>query len=592
LAEDFTSDAAQMTFLVTILPLLVVPALGDRDRVLLQTSAGARRVLLQSEDAATDAYYVTRMGDRFLNLLAKHQTHVDQSGTAEQDRLETAILHAASPLDKALLETTARVNEENRLEAESALSEMRNFVTTLKQAMGAVGSASSCQDLTCGDHAYCTASSSLGAKCLCKDGYQGNGYICKTAMQFAAHPLMQMQQGQVPPRIADIHVSTLQGDTIVAVYRDISNSHKGYALLGHATPNSMHWKSPVLFSDNSKAFNPVIVQLQTADNRKGGIAIAFRSANRGGDGVLLGGRIDPMTGKVTIGSPKVFAQHQAQAMAMLPLSDSRVAVIFAEHILHGSADQPLGGAMYGASLLAQVHSDGASPEIIGKDRFASGPVARLSATLLSPSLLAIAYRLGGTESDTEQAEAACIAGQVHRHRVVFNSPAVLLEPERANIWSRSLTRIGDNLLSYTYHSGNEKVTKQAILQADPKTHRLEVIQVPNVLATGFAPVVSSVALVPPNDLELQKTSLLEHGHQQTARLLTYIGHDGAKPAHVQLCGISSSRIPSGCKELAWAGQDPASMSGAAVSDGRFVFVFTDAGGNAFYQFAGLMDPFV
>ena len=34
-------------------------------------------------------------------------------------------------------------------------------------------------------------------------------------------------------------------------------------------------------------------------------------------------------------------------------------------------------------------------------------------------------------------------------------------------------------------------------------------------------------------------------------------------------GIPSSGVPAGCKDLAWAGKDPASMSGAAVSDGRF-----------------------
>merc|ERR1719453_782953 len=159
--------------------------------------------------------------------------------------------------------------------------------------MGSVGSAARCQDLTCGLHAYCAVEKSLGAVCRCKDGYQGNGFICKTPTQFAIHSLLETQSGQAKQRLADIHVSTLKGDTIVAAYRDISDGNKGYLLLGHATPESMRWHPPVLFSHQSQAFDPVVVQLQEGAHSKGGIAIAFRDADRGGDGFLLGGRIDP-----------------------------------------------------------------------------------------------------------------------------------------------------------------------------------------------------------------------------------------------------------------------------------------------------------
>jgi hypothetical protein len=382
------------------------------------------------------------------------------------------------------------------------------------------------------------------------------------------------------------------------VYRDISNAHKGYALLGHATAGSMRWHPPVLFSNQSQAFDPVVVQLQEGSDRRGGIAISFRDANRGGDGILVGGRIDPMTGKVILGTPRAFARNQAQAMVMLPLSDSRVAVVFAEHIVNDRVGQLRGGAMYGATLLAQVHSDGRPPEVINKDRFASGPVARLSATALSPTLLAIAYRLGGVDAGMDQAEAACIAGQVHRNHILFNSAPLLLEPDQTNIWSRSLVRIGENTLSYTYHSGKEKMTKQAIIRADPRTHHLELVQGPEVLAHGFSPVVGSVALVPTVDeLETQKTgpfplSLTESRRQQTVRLLTYVGQDGAKPVQARLCGISKKGVPSGCQDLTWSVRDLASVSGTPLSDGRFLFMFTDARGNPYYQFIGLMDPLI
>jgi hypothetical protein len=578
-----------MTSLVAIYPLFVIAAAG-------LNSLAVKNVGVASQD--DDIYYVTKMSDRFLSFLSKHEDAVAKFGAAEMDRLRSAIQSAPQSRDKALLEETARVNEENRLEAQNAFSRMRNFATTLKQAMGAVGSASRCEELTCGAHAYCAVDAALGAQCLCKEGYQGNGFICQTPMQFAIHSLIQFQPGQPHPKVADINVHTLRGDTIVAVYRDISNAHKGYALLGHATPENIRWHSPILFSNESRAFDPVIVQLQEESGHRGGIAIAYRDADRGGDGILVGGKISALTGEISVGTPKAFARHQAQAMAMLPLPDSRVAVIFAEHLLDDGPGQPRGGAMYGATLLAQVHTDGQAPQVINKERFAKGPVARLSVAALSPSLFAIAYRQGEIEPQAAQAEAACIAGQVRHNSIYFNSPAILLEPDQKNIWSRSLSRIGDNLLAYTYHSGNERVTKQAIISADAKTHHLKVVSGPEAVAHGFTPVVGSVALVPTiEDLAAQDTgpspvSFTEQRRQQSVRLLTYAGHDGPKPAQARLCGISSSGIPSGCRDISWASHDLVSGSGTPLSDGRFLFLFTDARGNAFYQFVGLMDPLI
>lgn len=547
-----------------------------------------------------DVYYVTRMGDKFLGYTARAEAAMDKFGAAEQDRLEEAMMNAPAESDKMLLETTARVNEENRFEAQNAVGELRNFISTLKQAMGAVGSASRCQDLTCGAHAYCTADAKHsyrvhGARCICKEGYQGNGFVCKTSSRLAIHSLMQVRPGTELPQLADIHLSAINGDTIMAVYRDISTSHKGYALLGRAESNKMRWHRPVLFSNHSQAFAPALVQLQEGQDGKhnGGIAIAFRNANHGGDGFLLGGRIDSTNGALRFGAPKAFARHQAHTIAMLPLSESRVAVFFAEHVL--GAGQPSGGAMYGASLLAKVHSGGAMPEILSKDRFATGPVAQLSALAVSPSHIVIAYR-GEGEPGTQNAEAACVAGHLSRDRIRYPSPAVLLEPTQTNIWARSLASTGKGSFSYTYQSGNEKVTKQAVLRLAPKTHKLEVLQEPQVLDRGVHKLVGSVSLLPErgemenkNARSLQG-SFLERRTRSSSALLTYVGQSGEESTKAHLCKISDGGLPFGCKALSWAGQDLHSVSGAPISDGRYVFMFTDSAGKPYYSFVGLMQP--
>lgn len=542
-------------------------------------------------ERSADVYYVTRMGDKFLGYTAQKEEALNKFGAAEQDRLEEAIANAPAEREKMLLETTARVNEESRFEVQNAFGEMRNFISTLKQAMGAVGSASRCQDLTCGSHAYCTADKRFGARCLCKEGYSGNGFVCKTSRRLAAHSLMQNHPGMEPPRLSDIHVSAIHGDTILAVYRDISDSHRGYAMLGRAGPTNMRWHPPVLFSNESKAFAPVLVHLQEGQDgkRSGGIAIAFRNANHGGDGLILGGRISPTTGAVSFGAAKAFARHQSQAVVMLPLSDSRVAIFFAERIL--GAGQPVGGAMYGASLLAKVHSSRSMPEILSKDRFVAGPVAQISALAISPSVFAIAYR-GDAEPGSPQAEAACIAGHLARGHINYPSQAFLLEPQQTNIWSRSLASTGKGTFSYTYHSGNEKVTKQAFLRVEPRTHKLELLEEPQVIARGVHTEVGSVSLLPDSE---QKTtgpfpmSFLERRRRVSPKLLTYVGNSRTEPAEAHICKMSDAGLPFGCEALNWAGRDFHSVAGAQVSDGRYVFMFVDAEGKPSYDFVGLAE---
>lgn len=382
-------------------------------------------------------------------------------------------------------------------------------------------------------------------------------------------PLFPAGQGQ--GRMADLKVSTLQEDVVAAVYRDMVNENKGYLMLGRAAPEGMQWHPPVLFSNQQKAFSPVFIKLnETRYGKTGGFAIAFRNADRGGDGLLVGGRISHKSGKVTLGTPKAFARHQAQAMELVSLPDSHVAVIFAEHSPRVNGEKALD--MYGTALLAQISADDGPMEIKSKDRFATGPVARLSVAPLSPTSFGIAYRQGGGE---EGAEAAAIVGELHKSHIRFNSAAALLEPKQAHILARSLSLVGESTLAYTYHSADEKVTKQAILRDNPKSHRLEVVHGPVVLAQGFSSVLGSAAFSPQNSKEA------------SSLLLTVLGHNSPKPAEARLCRISSSGSPGACINLEWEARNLASVSATQVSDGRIVLLSTDSSGNPYYQIAGL-----
>jgi hypothetical protein len=389
-------------------------------------------------------------------------------------------------------------------------------------------------------------------------------------------PLLHSQPGEAQMKVADLRVSSLQGDIVAAVYRDVTDGNKGFVVLGRAAPEGMQWHAPVLFSNQSQAYSPVLVQLSEDEHgtQNGGIAIAFRTASRGGDGILLGGHISPTSGKIAFGIPKAFARHQAQAMQLISLPDSRVVVIFAEHLFQGQAGEVEGGAMYGAALLTRVHSNGATPEILSKDRFAIGPIARLNVVALSPTSFGIGYRQGGAEAGSHFAEAACIVGELHGEHIRFNSEAVLLEPTRSNIWARSLSLVGKNTMAYTYYSADERKTKQAILHADPKSHRLVVTHGPVVLSSEFSPVIGSASFVQ------------EEPSTHDSLLLTVLSHDEAKPAEAQFCKISEGK-PSGCRPLSWNARNLVTVSATAVSGDRIVLVTTDHQGTPHYQVTGM-----
>jgi len=554
-------------------------------------ATGLRSTAARSGEAV-DTYYVSRMSDRFATFAARHQAAVDNFHAAEQDRLEVAIRDAPTADEKSLLEVSAAFNEESRLEAKNAFSEMRNFVNTLKQAMGAVGSVASCSDLTCGVRAFCDEQPGLGAFCRCNDGYEGNGFVCNPPTRFTPHALIEFNPRAPFPELADLHIGTFRGNRVAVVYRDISKRHGGYFMLGRAARDGVRWGEPALFSGDSTAFSPVVAELESGT----GFAIAFRDQDRGGSGMLAGGRYDQSTGNVTMSVAKPFARHQAQGMAVVPLTGSLVAVLFSEHALSGTAAggvngrTPVGGAMYGSAVLATIDPEGlAQPELLGKQRFINGPVARISATRLSPSSFAVAYRLGDDGAATQKTEASVMLGRLRGQELVFGPESLSLEPEQTQIWGRGLTALTPDTFAYTYHSGNEKLTKQAVLRVDPVTQKLIVLRRPEVVANGFSPHVGAVSSALLQDASVSGAQGVA-SQASPLRMFTYFSREGSPKAEARLCGVlADSGQLRDCRDVTWSDREIASAAGAPLGDGRLVFAYTDAKGAPFYQLVGLMD---
>jgi len=275
---------------------------------------------------------------------------------------------------------------------------------------------------------------------------------------------------------------------------------------------------------------------------------------------------------------------------MLSLPESRVVVFYAEHTLAGSGKQVPGGAMYGGAMLARMQAGDAAPQLIGKSRFVNGPVARISAAMLSPTSFVLAYRHGDAAPGAGLREASCMYGQLVDQELSFDLHHTLsLEPGQANIWARSVAHIRDGAFAYTYHSGDEGLTKQAILQVDPTVRHLRVLQEPTVIGQGFTPYVGAVStsMVLPEQQTPEQLRLLG---EQGPRMFTYFSGRGGQKPQMQLCKFAPSGAPSSCQIHRWSGHELGSAAGAPTGDGRLVLVSTDVSGLPSYQVVGVMDP--
>ncbi|CAJ1361899.1 unnamed protein product [Effrenium voratum] len=213
------------------------------------------------------------------------------------------------------------------------------------------------------------------------------------------------------------------------------------------------------------------------------------------------------------------------------------------------------------------------PKLLGKYHFAKGAVTRITAAPLSSKTFAIAFRQ--SRESAAYREASVSLAELWGTELVFTTSPTSLEPGRGQIWARSVAGLGDGAFAYTYHSGAEQVTKQAVLRLDPQSHRLEMLQEPQVVAEGFSPFVSTVSTVH-REAEAQP-----QGH----RFFTFIGGEGAK-GRGRLCGVSAG-LPDRCQDVGASSKEVLSVASALLSDGRVFLLTSSASGTPHYALVGL-----
>lgn len=545
--------------------------------------------------ASANTYYVSDVADRFTAVLQQmraRDAHESLAAAQDEARLRDVIMHASTPQDKDLAELAVESQEESRLERENAEGAVASFVANLRQMGGDGASAHSCGELACGDLGYCDASGGQeGAVCRCRAGYQGNGFVCHPPTALVQHPLIQTAGGALPAQVADLHVSLLHGNNVAVAFRDKSRRDVGFVVIGEVRDGGVRWSRPTVISNRTAAFGPVLVELKSDP---GHLAVAYRTKDRGGDGILAFGKHDK--GRVFFGQPQVFARYQAQLATLLALPQSRVAVLFAEH-------QPRQGTatsgdfdMFGASLLAELvpGQEGTapkSPKLLGKYRFVEGPVSRISVAALSPLSFVVAYRAGQGPNEaavSTSREATVSIAELWGPELVFTTHPLSLEPNQDHIWARSVVALGNNAFAYTYHSGNEQLTKQTIMQLDKTTHRLVMLQEPAVVSRGFTPFISTVSSVL-NSEEHQTASQAALLQSQEHRLFTFVGSDKGAKGQGKICRVlQGGSALGGCKDAGLSAGQVFSVASTLLGDGRAFLLTSDAKGVASYALVGLM----
>jgi len=548
------------------------------------------QVLEQGVASGTGTYYVSDVAERFsaaLQQIRARDAHRSLKEAEDLAQKRSIMEQASDPKDRELLEEAFEIQEENRMERQSAQGKAASFVAMLRQVMGNGAGAQSCQELTCGGNAFCETVGAESAMCKCKAGYEGDGLVCNPSASFTEHALIAVPAGSAAPQVSDLHVATLSDQAVAVAFRDVTRKNRGFLVLGKAYDGGMRWGPPALISDQSPAFGPVLAEL--ADSPRG-FALAYRTANRGGDALLCYGRRDGEN-RVQLGAPLTFAKYQAQGMALIALPQARVAVLFAEHVpvSSGKFDS------FGSSLLAEFPADHGKgnaglvvAKLLGKYRFATGAVSRLSAAPLSSKSFAVAYRQGkaqAQDSEQQSREATVSLAELWGPELVFTTQALTLEPSRGQIWARSVAGLGGNAFAYTYHSGAEQVTKQAIVRLDPQSHRLVLVQEPVTISAGFTPFVSTIGTVQQRR-EHQAPELVQLLQSQGHRLFTFLGGQGAK-GQGRICGVTEGR-PVGCKEVGTTQREVLGVAIAAVGDGRVFLLTIDAKGAPYYTLVGLM----
>merc|ERR1712079_813669 len=116
-------------------------------------------------------------------------------------------------------------------------------------------------------------------------------------------------------------------------------------------------------------------------------------------------------------------------------------------------------------------------------------VCRLKVTKVTPTAFVLAVRAGKATNDMDPSiatrqEAMGIYGELVGSNLVFDPNPINIEPRGRQIWARDVSLIAPSTIAYAYQEGIGKKMQMAVVEIDPISNHMKVVQEPVVFHNG------------------------------------------------------------------------------------------------------------
>jgi len=540
----------------------------------IRSASGLKAVAVGQPSSTARMHHMMDMLQKFKNSAEQNRQGVDLRHQNEEQRLQAAMLQTGDGAVRAALNASLTSSDLSVLETRKVYDNMVSFSDALSGLLTAANSkGSACESTTCGTHASCTDTME-GAQCVCDEGFLGDGTICTPPAEYKPQRLLFEGTAGVATRAGDFDVTVFESNKIAIVFNDASKGTIGRIVLGSVREaGQVDLSPPEQFTlPGGKAYSPVV---QGSQGKR--IMVAWRDQNRGGTGYVRGATLGT-TGirganmALTWGQPVSIAINQAHKMSLVSLTGNRFGVLYSDKVL---ATSHTAQESFGNSVFAEVGPAG-EVQKFGHYRFSDVAVCRLEVTKVSPTAFVLAARGAKNVDDMDASistnqEAMAVYGEAVGDDLIFSPNPVNLEPEGTQIWARGLSLIAPNTFAYSYQAGKDQAIKMAVVEFDPATHKMEVVQRPQTITSGFSPYVSM--------LSVPYTPADPH------TLTLYAGTNSSK---VNICSYSASKKAiSKCQDYSWHAQSLSSVSGCHLGGGKALMVFATESGSPYYTVFGL-----
>jgi len=517
--------------------------------------------------------YLLRTLDKFKSFAENAKAGVEERHTAEEQRLQASIGMTQDADTQLALKQSITSNAESLLETERVYNNMVGFADSMEGFLSAATSKGyGCEQVTCGPHASCTETT-LGAECICNEGYVGNGRDCAAPAAFIPHHLLHEGQS-LHSQARDVHVAIFGPNNVAVVYSDAARGGMGRTVVGNiAEAGTVVLSPPDQFTRlGEKAFSPVVSG--TDGNR---LLITWRDQNTEGLCWMRGAALG-VTGirgaeqHISWTEPMNFCRHQSHKMALVSMPNNRVIVLFADKV-KATAHTP--AQHFGNSMIMDVGAKG-ELSLLGKFQFSDFAVCRLEVTKLSLTSFVIAARGAQVTDDLDSSvktgqEAIAIFGEASGDDLVYDPNTLNLAPSQTHIWARGLSLIAPNTFAYSYQEGKSQKIMMAIVKVDEVTHRMQVVNGPSPIREGVSPYVSMLSL--PYTVSDPHT-------------LTYFQGDTASMVNVCSWSMTKNKLKH-CEDFSWLDQKLSSVAGVHLGGGKAFMVFAPESGMPYYAVFGL-----